>query len=90
MQFEITDQAAVVFAQEFYSALADNYPVDAALTEARKAIFARGNKIEWGTPVLYMRAPDGRIFDVKGPTPTRTALISVPPKAVSTPRSLVT
>lgn len=64
MQFEITDTAAITLAHEFYSALADNYPVDAALAEARKAILARGNDIEWGTPVLYMRAEDGRIFDV--------------------------
>lgn len=73
MQFAITDQAAITFAQEFYSALADNYPVDAALTEARKALFAQGNKIEWGTPVLYMRAPDGRIFDIKGAEPGAAA-----------------
>jgi hypothetical protein len=64
MQFEITDSAALVLAREFYSSIADGYPVDAALAEARKAIFARGNDIEWGTPVLYMRAPDGRIFDI--------------------------
>jgi Tol biopolymer transport system component len=65
MQFEITDEAAITFAYEFYGALADAYPVDAALAEARKAIFAQGNDVEWGTPVLYMRTPDGRIFDLK-------------------------
>jgi hypothetical protein len=65
MQFEITDQAAVAFTHEFYAALADGYPVDAALAEARKAVFAQGNDVEWGTPVLTMRAPDGRIFDVE-------------------------
>jgi hypothetical protein len=64
MQFEITDDAAIIFAREFYAALADGYPVDAALVEARKAIFAQDNALEWGTPVLYLRAPDGRIFDV--------------------------
>ena len=64
MQFEITDRAAIVFAGEFYSALADGYPVDSAVAEARKAIFADANDIEWGTPVLFMRVPDGRIFDV--------------------------
>lgn len=64
MQFEISDEAAITFAQSFYESIADNYPVDAALAEARKAIFAGGNEIEWGTPVLYMRAPDGRIFDI--------------------------
>jgi hypothetical protein len=64
MQFEITDQAAIIFAEEFYAAAADGYPVDAALAEARKAIFAAGNDLEWGTPVLHLRAPDGRLFSV--------------------------
>lgn len=63
MQFEVTDETAITLAHHFYAALADGYPVDAALAEARKAIFAR-NDIEWGTPVLYMRSPDGRIFNV--------------------------
>jgi len=65
MQFEITDAAAITFAHEFYSALADGYPVDAAVVEARTAIFAAGNDVEWGTPVLYMRVPDGKIFDIE-------------------------
>jgi hypothetical protein len=39
--------------------------VDAALVEARKAIFAQDNGLEWGTPVLYLRTVDGRIFDVE-------------------------
>jgi len=64
MQFEITDQAAITLAHEFYAALADGYPVDGALAEARKAIFGQENDVEWGTPVLYMRSPDGCIFKV--------------------------
>jgi hypothetical protein len=68
MQFEITDKAAITFAQEFYQALADNYPADAALAEARKAICDEGLVPEWGTPVLYMRAKDGRLFEVKETT----------------------
>lgn len=64
MQFEITDQAAITFTQEFYAAIADGYPVDGALAEARKAIFAQGNDIEWGIPVLFTRSSDGRIFQV--------------------------
>ncbi len=63
MQFEITDKAAVILAREFYDALADGYPVDGALAEARKSIFTAENDIEWGTPVLYMRAPDGHFFE---------------------------
>jgi hypothetical protein len=67
MQFEITDEAAIIFAREFYSAIADGYPVDASLAEARKALFLAGHVLEWGTPVLYTRTPDGRIFDVDRP-----------------------
>jgi len=65
MQFEITDEAAITLAHEFYGALADGYPVDAALAEARKAVFAQDNDVEWGTPVLYMRSSDGCIFDIE-------------------------
>lgn len=64
MQDVISDQAAATFAQEFYTVLAERYPVDAALTEARLRIYSSGNEREWGTPVLYLRAPDGRIFDL--------------------------
>lgn len=64
MQFAISDDAALKLSSEFYRALADNYPIDAALSEARKAIYLDGNEVEWATPVLYMRAPDGVIFDL--------------------------
>ena len=64
MQFEISDDAAAVFAQEFYMALAGGYPVDAALAEGRRAIFATKTNAEWGIPVLFMRAADGVIFRV--------------------------
>ncbi len=64
MQFRVSDPAAIALAREFYGALADGYPVDAAITEGRKAIYAQGDNVEWGTSVLYLRAPDGRIFDL--------------------------
>ncbi len=64
MRAAISDGAAQAFASEFYAAIADGYPVDAAVTEARKAISAQGNADEWGTPVLFMRAADGRLFDL--------------------------
>lgn len=67
MQFEITDQAAIVFAHELYAAIADGFAVEAALAEARRAIFGSGNDVEWGTPVLYLRADNGKLFDVAGP-----------------------
>ena len=64
MQFEITDDAAITFAQELYGAIADGFPLEAALAEARGAIRDEGNPTEWGTPVLYSRAPDGQLFNV--------------------------
>ena len=67
MQFEISDPAALVFSQSFYQAIADGLPVDVAMVEARRAMFAEGNEIEWATPVLYLRSPDGRVF-TKGRT----------------------
>ena len=65
MQFEISDEAAIMFAEGFYSSIANGSPVDAAVAAARLAMFAkRSDDIEWGTPALYMRVPDGRIFDL--------------------------
>ena len=65
MQYEITDRAAIVLSHAFYEAIADGWPVDAAVAEARKAINLEiPNTMEWGTPVLYMRSPNGMLFDV--------------------------
>ena len=79
MQYQITDRAAVEFSRSFYEALSEGMPVDAAVVEARKAIsLAVNNTVEWGTPVLYMRAPDGKVFDIESvkvatPRPKKTA-----------------
>jgi hypothetical protein len=66
MQFEISDPAAIAFSQSFYQAIADGLPVDVAMVEARRAMFAEGHEVEWATPVLYLRSPDGRVF-TRGP-----------------------
>ncbi len=65
MQSKVTNKTALTLAYEFYRALADGYPVDAGLTEARKTVSFQ-YCIEWGTPVLYLRAVDGHIFDTEG------------------------
>jgi hypothetical protein len=71
MQFEITDRAAIVFAHEFYTAITDGLAIEGAVGEARRAIFGAKSDVEWGTAVLYMRAEDGRLFDLAGsPEPT--------------------
>jgi len=64
MQFEISDRAAQIFAKEFYTAVADGSPIDAALADVRKIMDqAIPDNIEWATPVLFMRSPNGVLFD---------------------------
>jgi tetratricopeptide (TPR) repeat protein len=65
MQFAITDTAARLFAESFYGAVSNGYSVDTALVEARAAIFLDELGAEWATPVLFMRSPDGRVFEVE-------------------------
>jgi hypothetical protein len=68
MQAKISDRAALGFAAEFYTAVSEGLPIDAALTTARKAISGETRAgVEWGTPALYMRAVDGRVFAIDPP-----------------------
>ena len=53
--------AALAFAGAFYDAIAVGQGVDRALTTARKAIWAV-RATEWWAPALYMRTPEGRIW----------------------------
>ena len=63
MQYEISDQAAIAFAHAFYASLAAGIPVDRAVADARCDLSAqREDSLEWGTPVLLMRAPEGTLF----------------------------
>jgi hypothetical protein len=90
MQFPISDGAAVAFTAAFYGAVSDGIPVDQATTEARKALLI-SHPGEWATPVLFMRAPDGRVFDditaqqptASEPPPTGEADTSGSPTAAS-------
>ena len=94
MQFDISDGAAVTFARDFYRSLAFGDPVDTAVTQARQAIFSR-NELEWGTPVLYMRASEGKLFDLQrgtlgpGGTPGRAAGDAAAAANALPPRSLL-
>ena len=65
MQYPIADDTAAVFTREFYRSLAQGYPVDGAIAEARKGIFMEvgGDLRDWGIPVLFLRAQDGRLFE---------------------------
>lgn len=63
MQSEVTDETARRFAEVLYQALADGSPIDEAVSEVRNLLSGENNP-EWGTPVLYLRATDGRLFKV--------------------------
>jgi hypothetical protein len=83
MQFPISDGAATTFTGEFYAALADGMPVDQAVTSARKGLLA-GFASEWATPVLYLNAPDGQVFE--GVTPAAVLPpVPGPPAALAPP-----
>jgi hypothetical protein len=60
------DSVAIRFADMFYGCLAAGWPIDAALVAGRIHITnGPGSGIttdHWLQPVLFMRAPDGRLF----------------------------
>lgn len=64
MQFKVPEESTTAFAGEFYAALAEGHPIDACVTEGRKAVMgATGlRRPDWGIPVVYTRAPDGVLF----------------------------
>jgi peptidoglycan hydrolase-like protein with peptidoglycan-binding domain len=91
MQFEISDRAAIVFAEELYSNLiARRDPIDASVAEARKAIYSDVDKVEWATPVLFVRDPDVELFrfggDATSTEPTTEAAASPQPLVAPSPK----
>jgi hypothetical protein len=63
MQFRIPDKTAIGFTRDLYEFLADGDPLDTAVTEARLgAYFDNEDKVFWAIPVLFMRSPDGVIW----------------------------
>ncbi len=71
MQFPISDKAAIEFASTFYDAIAKDYSIEAAVGEARKAIYGQDHGLEWGTPVLFSRSPDGHLWKTKPTRPSK-------------------
>ncbi len=55
MQFAVSDDAAIAFAQGFYTAVAQSRGVDEAARSGRIAILGAAGSLEWLTPVLYLR-----------------------------------
>ena len=64
MQAPIADDAAICFSQTLYQRLAKGEPLDLAMTEARQSLHsADPTSAQWATPVLYLRVPDGNLFE---------------------------
>jgi small GTP-binding protein len=64
MQYPVLIRTAKIFLEDFYTSVAARKPLDWAVQSARNAISldaGLGNR-EFATPVLYMRAKDGRVF----------------------------
>jgi hypothetical protein len=83
-QHTMPDDSAIAFAADVYRALAAGFPVDAAVSEGRKAILsdlgdAWRDRVDWATPALYMNAPNGHIFDLEGGEETVAAPHPKPP-----------
>lgn len=100
MQYPISDDAALVFAKEFYLKLCSGWSrgqVDTAVSHARNRIHMDVKEpMAFATPVLFMRSPTGIIFDLEHEPERRSGIFqrftnlftSAPVKNVSRLRQL--
>ncbi len=78
-QAPVPDRLAKTYAKTFYEQLAKGKPLDEIITEMRIRAYGRaGNVAHWGIPVLFMRAPDGTIW--QGSSSTAEENIPASPK----------
>ncbi len=61
MKFNIRDDVALGFTRDLYGGLISGRPLDTAVTDMRIGAFVLGES-HWGIPTLYMRSPDGKIW----------------------------
>ena len=63
-QYAIKDTTAIAFSQQFYQALAGGLPIERAVTAGRIGVYNQDKTgRDWGVPVLYLRAADGKLFE---------------------------
>jgi hypothetical protein len=61
MQLAISDRAALTFSRVLYARLAAGEPIEAAVGEARLALYlADSGSRDWVAPVLFLRGSDAR------------------------------
>lgn len=84
MQRPVTDRSAIIFSSWFYRRLAAGDPIETAVTEGRLAVHRDGPEdSEWGIPLLFLRAPDGHLFNhLPAPEESTTArqITPAPPR----------
>jgi hypothetical protein len=62
MQLAISDRAALAFSKVLYAKLAEGDPIEAAVSEARLALYLSDPDVsDWVAPVLFLRGHDHRI-----------------------------
>jgi hypothetical protein len=80
MQYDVSVDAAALFSEQFYQQLIAGRcagQVDVAVNYGRGALYVRdADHFAYGAPVLWLNAPDGRIF-----TPDRPFVLRTPPPA---------
>ena len=63
MQFNVPDNTALGFTLDLYRSLMGGLPLDEAVTEMRIGAYISGeDKYYWGIPTLFMRSPDGMLW----------------------------
>ncbi len=68
MQFAIGEDSALVFTEDFYEMLSRYLPVDECISHACEGLMLKASvgSVDWATPILFLRAPDGVIFIPEG------------------------
>jgi hypothetical protein len=86
MQFTVPQEAASAFAGEFYRTLSAGLPIDMCVTEGRKAVMdvAGLRRPDWGIPVVYTRAPDGKLFELPAALPVIPQVVPPAPAVPTT------
>jgi hypothetical protein len=64
MRYQVSPALVIFFNQGLYAHLLDGYPIDQAVAECRRKLKEEFNRnLDWGIPILYLRARDGILFD---------------------------
>jgi len=97
-QFKVPEEATREFVTDFYRSLAIGLPIDACITEGRKAVMnsCGFDQADWGIPVFYTRTESGRLYDppeitsAPAPMPIATAAPAAAPILAPLPSPLDT